>query len=359
MFNGFDLSTIQDAKLGSTQVSALYFGSHLIWPTSRDYSRDYLTFTPLEDTTFTFLTNALQYSLDNGASWTTLSAGTASPTVTTGNKILWKQTSLTPDSNYGIGRFTATGHFNASGNIMSLYYGDNFIGQTNLTGKDYAFKNLFGNCVKLINAENLVLPATTLSNYCYEKLFFGCSSLISVPNLPATTLTEGCYQYMFDSCGQFTPPQLPATTLAYLCYYGMFWSCPIRIAPQLPATTLATNCYSYMFAACGQLITAPELPATTLAEGCYRYMFADCYHLENAPKLYAPILERYCYYNMFGSCRSLREIHCYAVDISANDCTRFWVYDTYPTYGTFYKDANTTWPTGQSGIPDGWTVINV
>jgi hypothetical protein len=50
----------------------------------------YLTFEALEDTTFTFSKNDLQYSIDNGVTWTTLAKGTASPTINTGNKILWK-----------------------------------------------------------------------------------------------------------------------------------------------------------------------------------------------------------------------------------------------------------------------------
>ena len=100
-----------------------------------DYSKDYLTFTALENTTFGFTEHSLQYSLDDGTTWATLSAGSSTPTVTAGNKIMWKQTGLTPSQSSGIGAFSATGNFEASGNIMSLYYGDNFIGQNDLTGK--------------------------------------------------------------------------------------------------------------------------------------------------------------------------------------------------------------------------------
>lgn len=58
-----------------------------------DYSKQYLTFEPIADSTFTFSRNALQYSVDNGSTWTTLAANTASPIVTTGNKIIFKQIS--------------------------------------------------------------------------------------------------------------------------------------------------------------------------------------------------------------------------------------------------------------------------
>lgn len=101
-----------------------------------DYSKRYLTFEAIEDSKFFFSTNALQYSLNNGSTWTTLAANTYTPTVNAGSKILWKQTGLTPSSSSGIGTFSATGNFNVSGNIMSLYYGDSFVGQKDLTGKN-------------------------------------------------------------------------------------------------------------------------------------------------------------------------------------------------------------------------------
>jgi len=46
--------------------------------------------------------------------------------------------------NFGIGKFTnSTASFDIEGNIMSLLYGDNFEGQTNLTGKTNAFIYIF------------------------------------------------------------------------------------------------------------------------------------------------------------------------------------------------------------------------
>lgn len=179
-----------------------------------DYSHDYLTFTPLEDTTFTFSTNALQYSTDNGITWTTLEADTATPTITTGNKILWKQTGLTPSSSEGIGTFSATGNFEAFGNIMSLYYGDDFIGQVDLTGKTYAFLKLFSGNTKLINAKNLILPATTLADRCYEEMFMDCTSLTTAPELPATTLASECYVNMFSGCSSLNYIKCLATDIS-------------------------------------------------------------------------------------------------------------------------------------------------
>lgn len=211
------------------------------------YADAYLTFEALEDGTFQF-TNPINYSTDGGATWTSLAANTATPTITSGNMIMWKA-ELTPDSsNYeGIGTFSSTGNFNAEGNPMSLLYGDNFVGQTNLTSKDYAFYQLFINCSKLINAKNLSLPATTLADRCYDSMFQNCTSLTTAPELPATTLTTNCYQYMFRGCTNLTTaPELPATTLVSNCYKGMFQNCTNlnyikAMFTTTPSTTYTSN----------------------------------------------------------------------------------------------------------------------
>jgi hypothetical protein len=61
---------------------------------------------------------------------------------------------------------------------------------------------------------------------------------------------------------------------------------------------------------------------------------------------------------MFHGCELLQEITCLATDISANGCLTDWV-TKIPSTGTFYKDPSmTSWPTGTSGIPSGWTVLD-
>ena len=325
-----------------------------------DYSRQYLTFTALESGKFTFLFNALQYSLDNGTTWNTLAANSTSQTVNAGNKIMWKQTGLIPDSSDGIGMFSSTGRFKVSGNVMSLYYGDNFIGQTDLTGKTYAFYGLFTNCTKLIDASNLILPATTLANRCYYNMFQSCTGLTTAPELPAITLNERCYCSMFYGCTSLkTAPELPATTLADNCYSSMFYNCTsLTTAPELSAATLFYSCYSSMFYGCTSLTTAPELPGTTLASSCYNSMFYGCTSLTKAPELPATTLANNCYYQMFSDCTSLNYIKCLATDISASSCTYNWVINV-ATYGTFVRATSMSdWTTGNSGILVNWRIIN-
>ena len=290
-------------------------------PSKEDYSKMYLTIASLEaDNTIYWmasdssLTKTISASTDNGQTWTaytssTVGSGTTIATLNTGEKVLLKGTNSAYASNAGCyNRFLSTKKYNAYGNIMSLLYGDNFVGQTTLTS-DCTFLKLFFQTYRIVSAENLILPATTLTRGCYDSMFFACQYLV-------------------------TAPELPATTLARSCYVGMFWGChSLTTAPELPATTLAPACYANMFEFCSSLIVAPSiLPATTLATQCY-----------------------YC---MFDGCSSLNYIKCLATDISATDCTFKWL-DGVASSGTFVKaNGMNDWPTGDSGIPTNWTVQN-
>jgi|GEM_PF-2545425 len=193
------------------------------------------------------------------------------------------------------------------GNIMSLVDETGFATATTL--KENAFNALFSGNGKLYNhaSNELVLPATTLADYCYFSMFLGCSNLTTAPALPATTLADNCYGSMFSGCSE------------------------LKTAPELPATTLTNSCYNSMFRGCTELTTAPELPATTLTD--------------------------YCYEGMFSGCSKLNSVTCLATNISANPATNGWLYDVAAT-GTFTKASTATWSESPTGIPTGWTVAN-
>ena len=178
---------------------------------------------------------------------------------------------MTPDSSYGISTFSATGNFKAFGNIMSLYYEDNFISQTDLTGKNYAFHKLFNGNTQLVDAENLILPATTLASYCYSNMFRDCTSLTTAPKLPATTLTNNCYQTMFSGCTSLTKaPELPATTLAQSCYISMFSGCTSLNYIKCLATDISasncTNSWVRNVAASGTFVKADSMLSWTTGD---------------------------------------------------------------------------------------------
>lgn len=315
----------------------------------RDYSKDYLTLEALGEGTFTLTVPAnvdsnymtsVSYSTDDGETWTTTNVDNTAqtittPTITKGNKVLWKGVGkqMYKDSN-NASKFSATCNFNANGNIMSLLYGEDFVDETTFpTGSSNTFCYLFsGASNKLINANNLILPATTLVTACYWNMFNNCKALTIAPELPATTLTIACYNNMFNGCSSLTAaPELPATTLADYCYNSMFQGCTsLTEAPSiLPATTLANYCYNGMFAGCA-IITAPILPATTLVSNCYS--------------------------GMFNYCSKLNYIKAMFTSTPSSTTTGHWVTGVAST-GTFVKNSAAEWDvTGDNGIPSGWTV---
>ena len=160
-----------------------------------------------------------------------------------------------------MGTFSSTGEFDVMGNIMSLRHGDNFRGVTSISD-DYQFYRLFAS-TKINSAENLVLPATSLTPSCYRGMFIGSYIKIAPKILPATTLTSYCYMDMFSISSIVSAPELPATTLAEHCYDYMFGESLITIAPELPATTLVNYCYQDMFRLSG--VTYVKCLATNIS----------------------------------------------------------------------------------------------
>jgi hypothetical protein len=61
---------------------------------------------------------------------------------------------------------------------------------------------------------------------------------------------------------------------------------------------------------------------------------------------------------MFRYCTNLQKVTMLATDISASDCLSDWLNRVSST-GTFTKASTmTSLPSGMSGIPTGWTIVN-
>jgi len=223
------------------------------------------------------------------------------------------------------------------GNAMSLVDDENngFAADKVLAGEQ-AFCGLFEKAENITfhGTKRLELPATTLTNGCYNAMFNGCTSIKWIPEdfLPATSLAYSCYQAMFKGCTELT-------------------SVPENL---LPATTLFSSCYFEMFCYCNQLKNAPVLPATELAHFSYVNMFSRCYKLEKVT----------CYAVSKTSARanSLNGWLEYA-GINSKAAKTFVVNSSFtidnPTTGMpTYAGSPTIWGTTRSynTIPTGWTV---
>ena len=224
------------------------------------YDEQYLTIESLEDgNDISFSVNSIDYSTDNGVTWSTLTTGNTI-TLDSGDTAMFKATGLTPSILDGIGTFSTTKTYNVYGNVMSLTAGDNFATATTMS--NYQFVSLF-NRSKVVSAENLILP-TTLSLECYHYMFQRCTSLTSAPELPATTLAQSCYNTMFWGCTSLTTaPELPATTLARQGYYWMFYGCSnLNYVKCLATDISASNCtnnWVYGVASTGTFVKAASM----------------------------------------------------------------------------------------------------
>ena len=321
--------------------------------------------------------SGMQYTLNGGAK-TAITANPTEITVATGDKVAFYGNGTNITSYEGTQITGGTASVTAYGNIMSLLDEQNFATATTLTG-NHNFYQLFQNNLTLTDASGLLLPATALTNSCYNMMFYNCSTLTAAPALPSTTLADKCYQNMFYGCTALTTaPALPATTLAEDCYNSMFQSSGLTAAPALPATTLATRCYNAMFRSCNNLATAPSLPAAVLPEGCYMHMFRqsglvtvpanmmasattmgghccesmfrECPNLTNAPTIAATTVSDYslnamfyhsanvatadftlpattladhCYYNMFNGCTALTTAPALPATTLAESCYQY------------------------------------
>ena len=102
------------------------------------------------------------------------------------------------------------------GNVMSLLKGkDNLESATTIEANN-AFYGLFAGADKLVNNDErlLVLPATTLTEGCYDNMVSGCKGIEKAPELPAPKLEKGCYQEMFFDCSKLNSVKCLATDIS-------------------------------------------------------------------------------------------------------------------------------------------------
>ena len=247
------------------------------------YSGQYFTIESLVDNNVvkfnSHASRTVSVSTNGGFTWTEYTASDGiQPTIATlntGQKAIIKGMNSTYYDYVGgnpsgyPSYFWTSGRYIVYGNIMSLIYGDSFRTENTLTG-NRNFMGFFGssnenlNTANLISVANLVLPATVLTNHCYDVMFGNCKSITEAPVLPATTLAEYCYSYMFQDCTSLTTaPELPATTLAANCYYSMFRDCTSLNSVTCQATDISARLCTYSWlrgvAASGTFVKAASM----------------------------------------------------------------------------------------------------
>ena len=292
--------------------------------------------------------------------------------VVAGDVLRFKANNTTYGSgSYGDAYFKqSTAGYNVYGNIMSMMYGDDFSGQTGLTG---SFKKFFSG-EQIRSAKSLILPATYMNGSSYTSMFESCTQLTETPSLPATKVRGADYSAMFAYCTSLkqVPPLPSAMDIGIYNpnrFSYMFRGCtsltgvPSDYLPTLvqgveTGSRLPPSCFEGMFYGCTNLKKAPDLPYPVLGGSCYKAMFQGCTSLTEAPELPATVLTDSCYNSMFSDCTGLSAITCLAREISASSCTTNWVKNVAQS-GVFTKNHNMSdWTIGNNGIPTNWVVVD-
>lgn len=389
--------------LGLAAISEVYYGSTKLWPAN--YANNYFTVSNIGDTDSTWniripvavteaMLPAVSYSLDNGTTWTTTNNDSSKSTYMTisipveaGKSALVKasatqwgtSTSTFADNARMYASSTAT-EWSVSGNIMSLAWGDEFVGKTAFPNNNecwfaglFAYNNSSINPL-LVDASHLVLPATSVPASAYRFMFYNRTGLTGAPALTAATTTSyNVYTQMFDGCSSLvTPPALPSlTSLATGIYAYMFRNCTsLTETPQLDFS----NVTSFYANACLQMFmndTALETIEGSIIvannsvsrSNIFKEMFKGCTSLEETCYIglsSSADQESIYFTSMFEDCTSLNKIYIsssWTAPMSSTFTTD-WVKNVAAS-GTFYDySPDTVWNQwGDSYIPTGWTRV--
>lgn len=243
-------------------------------PDAGDDDSEPLTLEAVEAGTIT-IKNQNSLSLTYVSSINGQQTSTANPVtidVATGETIALYCNNTEKPMNFNI---TSTKDVYIYGNMMSLVFGDNYKGKTDLTGCQGGILGFLfclgpegsekNPTIKNHPTKDILLPATTLSDGCYVFMFSGCNNLTRGPELPAMTLSEDCYHRMFEYTGLTKAPVLPAPTLFGQVYGGMFDHCAnlrfvkclaTNITDTSHGTDATTDCWLASVAAKGTFVKA-------------------------------------------------------------------------------------------------------
>ena len=246
-----------------------------------------LTFEPVSATTTVTIPNSesltYEYSLNDGASWTSSSAASVAMNVSAGQRLMVRRQTGNYPNDY-IGIITISQPCLVYGNVHSLFgfrnkltgsfgnsgYYELFKHQTNLW--NHGFRNI---CIVPVDGTNKAYDMSLM----FDGMFYGCSSLVIAPVLDFSNWNTSNVK---DMSSMFS---------------SMFYGCSsLTTAPDLDLSNWNTSnvkdmssMFSSMFYGCSSLTTAPVLDLSNWNTSGYMgsmfsRMFSGCSSL-NAVKM--------------------------------------------------------------------------
>lgn len=271
-----------------------------------------LTFTALADSTITYSrysASSAEYSYD-AITWDDFNNKTIS--LTTGQKV-YVRGEVTADQQFGnnqFSNFTAVGNVKVSGDINSLKSKTNWEQWADnkfpYTGAQCC---LFRNGGDFTDVKDIIISTKDMNNHEIRSIFEG---------LP-----------IIDSPDFSNIKKIGAETLC-----GLFFNCTQLV--NGPAIFNVDNVPTYgmvdMFYGCTSLVNAPILNIKTASYDSLR--------------------------NMFYNCNSLNYVKCYLTGTISNTAVQNWLYRV-ASPGTFECYPTANYSSGVSGIPSGWTRVDI
>ena len=168
-----------------------------------------LTFQAIKAGTITFtkaITGVVQYKVNDGT-WQDYSDAIS---VNAGDKVCFKGDNSTYYVSTGEGTgnpstFACSSACYIYGNVMSLISKESFSTTTSFTAEK-TFLRMFEDQTNLRSHpyKDLVLPATTLAEQCYQDMFSGCTGLTRSAILADATGAANAYQRMYNGCSNLS-----------------------------------------------------------------------------------------------------------------------------------------------------------
>lgn len=238
------------------------------WAQTSDMNEVPLTLEAIEDGTITFrnVVNRLYYRI-NGGELQEIAAFTYNSDT---GEYIFTNTEIPVKAGDVVSFISDSGDFNNYGGT-NWRYTFSYKNKSDAAKTAYSNINCTGDCYVYGNVMSLFSP----------NQFATLKTMNVKPGYSITGQTPWALAYLFWNNTHLKNHAtkklvLPATTLTDYCYFALFSGCSISEAPELPATTLKNSCYYGMFINCTNLTESPELPATTLVSGCYKQMFKNC-----------------------------------------------------------------------------------
>lgn len=185
-----------------------------------------LTFQAIKEGTITYTAANAGYTVEykkNNGGWTTYSSAIS---VAVGDVVSFRGTNATYYVSIGEGTgdlstFVCSSACYIYGNVMSLISKESFSSTVLFTAVK-AFLRMFKNQANLRSHpyKDLVLPATTLAEQCYQDMFSGCTGLTRSAILANATGAANAYQRMYNGCSNLSEVTCNA---AYNAAYFADW----------------------------------------------------------------------------------------------------------------------------------------